>query len=130
MAAVSRLSPDARKLWFSNVRSRNSPWRWKKTARRSALSGFAFVQPGMAALTQCRVGQPLQREQRTLDAPQCPQEPGREHCLGRLQASLRKMVDGATAPTSMDALTRSSSAQPRTSAAVSTASPMSGFSTG
>jgi hypothetical protein len=39
MAAVIRLRPDARKLWFSKVRSRISPWRWKNTARRSVVSG-------------------------------------------------------------------------------------------
>src|SRR3954471_24809851 len=45
MAAVSKLSPEARKLWFSNVRSRNSPWRWKNTARRSALLASPLFSP-------------------------------------------------------------------------------------
>src|SRR5271166_2187170 len=45
MAAVMRLRPDARKLWFSNVRSRISPWRWKNTARRSALLASPLLRP-------------------------------------------------------------------------------------
>ena len=49
---------------------------------------------------------------------------------GPAAASLRSMVEGATAPASTDALTRISSPQPRISAAVSTGSPINGFSTG
>src|ERR1700679_584227 len=45
MAAVMRLRPDARKLWFSKVRSRISPWRWKNTARRSALLASPLLRP-------------------------------------------------------------------------------------
>src|SRR5215831_4116514 len=45
MAAVIRLRPEARKLWFSNVRSRISPWRWKHTARRSELLASPLFSP-------------------------------------------------------------------------------------
>jgi hypothetical protein len=42
---VIRLRPEARKLWFSNVRSRISPWRWKNTARRSELLASPLFSP-------------------------------------------------------------------------------------
>src|ERR1700757_4588717 len=45
IAAVIRLRPEARKLWFSNVRSRISPWRWKNTARRSELLASPLFRP-------------------------------------------------------------------------------------
>ena len=44
-ATADALRPDARKLWFSNVRSRISPWRWKNTARRSALLASPLLRP-------------------------------------------------------------------------------------
>jgi hypothetical protein len=57
MAVVIRLRPEARKLWFSNVRPRISPWRWKNTARRpncwpracSAEHGCSGVSRGLTA---------------------------------------------------------------------------------
>src|SRR5262245_26902574 len=45
MAAVMRFRPDARKLWFSKVRSRISPSLWKNTARRSALLASPLFSP-------------------------------------------------------------------------------------
>src|SRR6516164_4183190 len=51
IAAVMRLRPEGRKLWFSNVRSRISPWRWKNTARRSALLASPLFSP---AWLRCR----------------------------------------------------------------------------
>ena len=45
IAAVMRLRPEARKLWFSKVRSRISSWRWKNTARRSALLASPLLRP-------------------------------------------------------------------------------------
>ena len=35
------------------------------------ITGLALVEPGMAALTQSRIGQPLQGEQGSFDPPHC-----------------------------------------------------------
>ena len=40
------------------------------------IAGFSLVEPGMAALTQGWVGQPLQGEQGALDPSQCTKRPG------------------------------------------------------
>src|SRR3954447_9291040 len=121
MAAVSKLSPEARKLWFSNVRSRNSPWRWKNTARRSALLASPLFSPAWlrwrsaGSDSHCKVNRVRSMRPNARSA--------RDSALFEPAAAiLRRMVEGATAPASMEAFTRISSAQPRTSAAVSTAS--------
>src|SRR3546814_1567542 len=45
MAATSRLRREARQVWFSNRRSRNSPSWLKKSARASALRASPLLRP-------------------------------------------------------------------------------------
>jgi len=122
IAAVIRLRLEARKLWFSKVRSRISPCRWKNTARRKELLASPLFRPAWlrwrkgGSDSHCRVMnsvrsiRPSTREARD------------RALLGSAAASLRKMTDGSTTPASIETLSRMSSGHWPTTTAVSIAS--------
>ena len=79
---------------------------------------LALVEPGMAALTQVGIRQPLQGEQGALDPAERP------------QGARQSVAEGMTVPAWIEALRRMSTAHWLTTAAVSTMSPISGSSSG
>ena len=83
----------------------------------------------MAALTQIRIGQPLQVNRVRSIRPSARK--ARDRALPDPDAaSLRKMTEGITLPAWIEALRRMSTAHWLTTAAVSTMSPISGSSIG
>jgi hypothetical protein len=81
----------------------------KNTARASALRA-ALVQSGMHAAAQLHALQPVQDEQRALDAPQLAQGDG-QAVLARVAAELPSISEAVTVPCLIEVASRRISSQ-------------------
>ena len=95
---MTRFSPEARNCCASAPRSAIRPCLKVQIDLRQGMALLALVQPGMAAPAELRAFQPVEHEQRALDAPQflerqvelvlpavggeLPQHDGRRHGAG------------------------------------------------
>jgi hypothetical protein len=70
MAAMTRFSPEARNCWASGPRSVIRPYLKVQTTWARGMTLLALVQASLTAPAQFRAFEPVEHEQRALDAPE------------------------------------------------------------